>query len=200
VRVEEGPRTGKGLAIGGGEGSGLDEVQERADEGGIGERESIDIIGTGAGRGGDDGAQGGSGGMLKREGKGDCWVMRMREEEIFARARGEMVLERVRWEPESGIQGWVGRMRGWFQRVEMGEWEVRRSSFAARIAERWRRRRRRGSRPAIDSRAERRTLDRTPSRVTSAFFWDLLRMEEVLGEMEERQMEPHSRTGRIQEQ
>jgi hypothetical protein len=29
----------------------------------------------------------------------------MREEEIFARARGEMVLERVRWEPESGIQG-----------------------------------------------------------------------------------------------
>jgi hypothetical protein len=72
VRVEEDPRTGKGLAIGGGEGSGLDEVQERADEGGIGERESIDIIGTGAGRGGDDGAQGGSGGMLKREGKGDC--------------------------------------------------------------------------------------------------------------------------------
>jgi hypothetical protein len=72
VRVEEDPRTGKGLAIGGGERSELDGAHVRAEEGGTGERESVDIIGTGAGRGGDDGAQGGSGGMLKREEKGEC--------------------------------------------------------------------------------------------------------------------------------
>ena len=34
----------------------------------------------------------------------------------------------------------------------------------------------------------------------SACFWDLLRIEEVEDDKEERQTEPHSRTGRIQEQ
>ena len=49
------------------------------------------------------------------------------------------------------------------------------------------------------SRADRRTFERTPSRDVSAFFGDLLRMEAILGEIKERQMEPHSRTGWIQE-
>ena len=50
------------------------------------------------------------------------------------------------------------------------------------------------------SRDERRTLRRTPRMLVRACFWALSRMEAVLGEMVEKQVEPHSRIGRIQEQ
>jgi hypothetical protein len=50
------------------------------------------------------------------------------------------------------------------------------------------------------SRAEGRTLDLTPMIEVRACFWTLSRREEVLGEMEDRQIEPHSRIGRTQEQ
>ena len=82
----------------------------------------------------------------------------------------------------------------------MGDSMVRRSSFSARIAECCRRRRRSGSRLRTASSDERRTLGRTPRMHVRACFCALSRMEAVLGEMEERQVEPHSRTGRIQEQ
>ena len=57
---------------------------------GIGECERTGAVRSmGGEEGGEVGAQCGSGVMLKREGKGVCWEIRMRVEEILARARGE---------------------------------------------------------------------------------------------------------------
>ena len=80
----------------------------------------------------------------------------------------------------------------------MGDLIVRRSSFSARIAECWRRRRRRGSRLRMASSEERRTFGRTPNMQVRASFCALSRID-VVCERSERQMEPHSRTGWIQE-
>ena len=57
-----------------------------------GGRESVGTIVGGGGEGGGVGAQGGSGVILKREGKGVCWEIRTRFEESFASASGERVL------------------------------------------------------------------------------------------------------------
>ena len=53
-------------------------------------------IGTGRGEGGRAGAQGGSGLMLKREGKGVCWEIEMTEEESLVSASGDRFLVRER--------------------------------------------------------------------------------------------------------
>ena len=65
-------------------------MEEEAEGGWVeGGSVSKGMIGVGGEEGGGVGAQGGSGMMLKREGKGVCWEIRMRVEEILARARGE---------------------------------------------------------------------------------------------------------------
>jgi hypothetical protein len=186
VREEAEPRTGKGLS-----GGGLDE----------GTVVSLMTMGTGAEEGGGVGAHGGSGVMLKREGKGVCWEIFRTEEDSLASARGERFLVWVRWEPVRGKKGRMERSGGrQRQRWVIGEPRGRRSSFSASVAECCRRRRRRGSRFRTASMAEGRTLERTPKTQVSACFWDLLRIEEVVEDKEERQAEPHSMTGRIQEQ
>jgi len=184
-RKEAEPRTGKGV------------LEGREVVGG----ESNGMIGTGGGEGGGVGAQGGSGAMLKRDGNGVCWEILMTEEESLASSSGDRFLVWTRWESMEGKKGRIGREEGRErQSLVIGEQGGRRLSFSANIAECWRRRRRRGSRLRTASNAEGRTLGRTPRTQVRACFWDLTRMEEVEEDIEERQTEPHSRTGRIHEQ
>ena len=180
--------------------SGIGGMEVRG-EGVRGTKVSGQTMGRGGGIGGEVGAHGGSGGMLKSAGKGVCCLMLMMEEESLASKSGESVLEWVRWDPVVERRCWVWiRVGNWDQRSVSGERRERRSSFSARIADRWRRRRRRGSMFSIASRDEGRTLGLTPMIERRACFWAFSRREEVLGEMEDVHIEPHSRTGRIQEQ
>ena len=58
-----------------------------------GARVSGQMMGSGGGMGGEVGAQGGSGGMLKRAGNGDCCLILTMEDDSLASTSGESVLE-----------------------------------------------------------------------------------------------------------